>query len=78
MGPAPKTTAFSPASMRARTTARTAIDTGSISAATAGSWSPTGKTWSAGTHSRSCSAPSRWMPTRRMLEHTFRLPIRHG
>ena len=33
-----------------------------------GSWSPTGKTCAAGRTSRSCSAPSRWMPVRLMLD----------
>ena len=64
--------------IRARTIARTAIETGSIRAETAGSRSPTGNTWSAGTRTRSCSAPSRWIPTRLMFEHTLRRPMRQG
>ena len=68
IGPAPRTTTCSPSATRPRTTARTAIETGSISAASAGSWSPTGNTCAAGTSSCSWSAPSRCTPTRLMFD----------
>ena len=60
------------------TTARTAIETGSMRAATAASWSPTGKTCEAGTRSRSCRAPSRCTPIRLMLVHALFRPMRQG
>ena len=74
IGPAPKTTTFSPVATRPRTTARTAMETGSTSAASDASWPPTGNTCDAGRSSRSWSAPSRWIPIRLMLAHTLLPP----
>ena len=78
IGPAPRTTTRSPASTRARTTARTPIEVGSTKAVTAGAMSPTAKTCEAGTRRRSCSAPSTWAPMIAMFAHTFWRPMLHG
>ena len=57
---------------------RTAIETGSASAATAGSRASIGKTWDSGTRSFSCSPPSVWIPIRLKLSQTLPRPTRQG
>ena len=78
IGPAPSTTTRSPGKTLARLTARTAIDTGSASAATAGSSALIGYTCSAGTASRSCRPPSEWIPISSKKSHVLGRPTLHG
>ena len=75
IGPAPRITTGS-APTRPRSTACTAIDTGSVS--TAGAPAAIGNACSAGTSSSSCSPPSTWMPISLKFGHTLGRPIEHG